>query len=164
MKKIVEIGSGVRGYNDLVNRGVVTPGTIPREVLQRVGIRSDFGSYSPEAIIGRESAKGNNMSTDTVVGWFSNNYSVEGWHFFELNQFDKREFGIGPNIFRSLSFSTSSKYHGGHTNIVKVDPLNGTYAFLDSKAYEQGNIIFERMSKYRTLQLIQDKLHLFNIF
>lgn len=90
-----------------------------------------------------EATKDYSLDARDIVGWFSNSSNVFGWLLLKASDFDKQEFG--DNVFRTYSDSTNT------TNIVKLNIKTGTYAFVDSKSYENGTVKFDRMSKYRNL-------------
>jgi hypothetical protein len=80
------------------------------------------------------------LSQKTVIGWFSNKHNSFGWSIHRLGRDDK-EFQ-GKNVFRTFQDEK------GTTSIIKFDFNKGTYAFLDNKAFENGDIKFEKMSPY----------------
>lgn len=90
-----------------------------------------------------EATKDYSLDARDIVGWFSNSSNVFGWLLLKASDFDKQEFG--DNVFRTYSDSTNT------TNIIKLNIKTGTYAFVDSKSYENGIVEFDRMSKYRNL-------------
>lgn len=90
-----------------------------------------------------EATKDYSLDARDIVGWFSNSSNVFGWLLLKASDFDKQEFG--DNIFRTYSDSTNT------TNIIKLNIKTGTYAFVNSKSYENGTVKFDKMSKYRSL-------------
>ena len=90
-----------------------------------------------------EATKDYSLDARDIVGWFSNSSNVFGWLLLKASDFDKQEFG--DNVFRTYSDSTNT------TNIIKLNIKTGTYAFVDSRSYENGTVKFDRMSKYRSL-------------
>lgn len=81
------------------------------------------------------------IDPNDLVGWFANKYNrAFGWGIFKASDSDKREFG--NDVFRSYSEKSNS------TNIIKFNLSTGTYAFVDSEAYERDIIKFDSMSKY----------------
>ena len=67
---------------------------------------------------------------------------AEGYAILELDSFDKEEFG-SEGVYRLLSSKG--------TTIVKLDFVKGKIAFLDSEAYAQGTLKFQRPFIYEIL-------------
>ncbi len=141
---LYEIESG-----DVLNESAPTP----IEHLQRVTTR-------PERVYPSNKAyKSYGLRPDDLVGWFANKYNrALGWHIYKASDFDKREFG--NDIFRTYSEQTDS------TSIIKFNLLAGTYAFIDNEAYEDGRIIFDKMTKYDRVLIepTQTAYDEFNVF
>lgn len=90
-----------------------------------------------------QSAKSYGLNESDIVGWFSNSHNSFGWVLFSTNESEKSEFG--SDVLRSYSDGTNS------TSIIKINPSSGTYAFIDNKAYEDGEIKYEKFLPYRKL-------------
>ncbi len=84
------------------------------------------------------------LKDENVVGWFANKYNMAGgWVILDTTEEEKREFG-------AFAFRTYN-YHSETTCIIKINPYKGTYAFIDNKAYEEGEIRYEKMEAYNRL-------------
>lgn len=80
------------------------------------------------------------LNEHNVIGWLSNIHNPAlGWSIHRLTPSEEAEFGC-ENVYRSYSCRTDS------TNIIKIE--NGKYAFLNSEAYGNGIVKFERAAKY----------------
>jgi len=114
------------------------------EALKRVEVRKDGTTDVP-------SSNKFGLGKDTVIGWFSNKHNPAfGWSIHKLGPADKEFQGKG--VFRSLQDEKMT------TSIIKFDFQKGTYAFLDNKAYENGEIKFEKMSPYSKFIVDDEKL------
>ena len=129
---------------------------IPAENIVRGSVRGEpTNNYS-----GLQKAyKNYGLKHDDCIAWFANKYNKAlGWIIYKASDFDKREFG--KDIFRTYSEQTNT------VSIIKLNIFTGTYAFIDNEAYVEGDIIFDRMSKYDRIvieptQVAYDE---FNIF
>jgi hypothetical protein len=139
----------------LKERGYNPDTAIPQESLQRASVRDDLSRPNSSHT---QAFKSYNLSFEDYVGWFANSYNMAfGWYIYLPSDFDRREFG--EDVFRLYSEKTDT------SNIVKFNLLAGTYAFIDSEAYEQDIVRFEKMTKYNRLFIEpkQEAFYAFNI-
>ena len=84
------------------------------------------------------------LRQEDVVGWLANKYNMAfGWVLLNTTTVEKSEFG--QDALRTYNCRTNT------TSIIKVNPLTGTYAFLDNEAYLDGEIKYEKMEAYNRL-------------
>ena len=87
------------------------------------------------------------LNRSNLIGWFANKYNMaDGWTIFDTTSSEKREFG--RDALRTYDDNKKS------VNIAKFNLKKGTYAFLDSKAYEEGEIRYERPSVYNRVRVV----------
>lgn len=140
------------GMKALLERLEMTEGRIPQEDMKRAEVRSGKGATT----YFDSGASKYGLSPSDLVGWFANKYNMaSGWSIFVASPEDKSEFG--SDVFRTYTDKTHS------TSIIKFNLKKGTYAFLDNKAYEEGDIKFEKMSPYSRL-LIDNVGKAYNAF
>lgn len=115
----------------------------------------DDDNYTAE-YFNKQTTSNHVAKDEDIVGWFSNKYNKFGWLLTKLESYDQREFNPKneKGIFRSLS-------DNGHTAIVKINAKTGTYAFIDNDAYEDGKIVFDKMTKYSKLDIKSNSVNLF---
>lgn len=84
------------------------------------------------------------LKKENVIGWFATKYNMAfGWALLRLTENEQAEFG--PTAIRTYSSQTNT------CNIVKINPVTGTYAFLDNEAYLEGQVKFDRMESYNRI-------------
>jgi hypothetical protein len=84
------------------------------------------------------------LEPDAIIGWFSTNHNpADGWLVYDTTDAEKAEFG--EYVKRTYSARTES------TSLVRFNLETGTYAFIDNEAYTEGEIKFDRATRYRKL-------------
>lgn len=112
---------------------------IPQENLKRAFVRDHEMTSDNTRLI-----KPYGFRNEDIIGWFATTHNIaSGWLILRSSNEDKREFG--EQAFRSISA------HHGTMSIIKINLRTGTYAFLDNKAYEEGQVVFQRLAAYDRL-------------
>ena len=95
------------------------------------------------------------LDKTNVVGFLTTNTNyVNGWTLHTLTTEEMNEFGLEHSekkfYFRTYSENTDT------TNIIKMNPLSGSYSFMKLDVYSETNKVkFERVSKYRSIHLVK---------